>query len=294
MREPAASHVLAVDVGGTKTLIGAVNSTGVISGEWTQPTRVGGDDIDRVATFIAGVAAQTRPAAIGGGFPEYVDAGGALTSHEVLTWEHQPSAAISEALADCGLGSLPLAIESDVRLGALGEACYGAGRGASSFLYVSLGTGLSSTLVIDGVPWPGARGEAIALGEFDAPEGNLESYASGSGITMRYAALSGIQASGEEIVRAARSGDDCAAGVLRTAGKALGDAIAFAVGLIDPQLVVLGGGLGTADTPVTQQALQRYCQRMERRGAARWVSAACGHRSGLLGGAAAAWRALGP
>ncbi|MFV0427734.1 MAG: ROK family protein [Beutenbergiaceae bacterium] len=285
------SLVLSIDVGGTKTLAGIVDRSGAVLAEWTQATRVEGDDVERVAAFVGDLARQHAPLAIGAGFPEYVDSG-TLTSTEVLRWTRQPGEAISAALEQAGI-AVPVIIDSDVRLGALGEARYGAGQSAQSFLYVSLGTGLSSTFVMAGQPWPGARGEAIALGEFPAPNGNLEQFASGTAIAARYARLAGVETTGPAIGDAARHGDHHAVEVLRSAGDALGEALAQAVGLLDPQLVILGGGLGTAGTTLTERARERYQHRTQhRRGAASIVSAQCGHRSGLLGGAAAAWQAL--
>jgi glucokinase len=289
------THVLSVDVGGTKTLLGIVSREGEVAHQQTVATRVGGDDISRVVTIAAKAAQQHRPDAIALGFPEYVDAAGSLTSEEVLTWAHQPREAVGAAVASLGIPADRIVVESDVRLGALGEAVFGAGRGAGSFLYVSLGTGLSCAFVIDGVAWPGARGEAIALGETRAPEGNLEEYVSGSGVQSRYAAMTGHQVTGQETVERALGGDVVAQGILASAGTALGDAIADLAVVLDPALIVRGGGLGSADTPLITEAVAQYRRRTQHRpGSAPVVVASLGDRSGLLGGGVAALRTIDP
>lgn len=291
--------VLAVDIGGTKTLAGIVDRSGRVLAEAEQPTRQPGvDELDRAFRFACWFAAArdaARPLAVVAGVPEYVAADGTVSSCEVLNWERQPATTLAERAAECfaGQGGPPsVEVNSDVRLGALGESAYGAGRGLGSFLYVSLGTGLSSTLVIDGAPWAGARGQAIALGERVLEPGrNLEACASGTGLARRYADRTGDAVPGPEIVRRASAGDAEAAGILRTAGEALGDALADAVELLDPHAVIVGGGLGAAETPLMDAARARYGARAGRRpGAAELLIAACGKRSALLGAAAEAWR----
>lgn len=287
--------VLSVDVGGTKTLLGAIAPDGSVTGETSVPTRIDDDDVARIAQLTAVAASEHLPRAIAIGFPEYVDPHGALTSSEVLSWRKQPAAAVGAALQEHGLTTERIIIESDVRLGALGESVFGAGVGAPSFLYISLGTGLSSTFVVNGEVWRGLRGEAIGLGEFGAPIGNLESYVSGQGVQDRYFAETGHKCAGHEIVERANTGDAIAHKLLLSAGVALGDALHDLVAVLDPSRVVLGGGWGTAKTPLISEAITRYGVRSGRRPlACPVVMAALGSRSGLLGGGVAAFRALTP
>jgi glucokinase len=287
--------VLSVDVGGTKTVFGAIAFDGTVRGETLVPTRIGSDDVLRVAELTAVAAAEHRPSAIAIGFPEYVDPQGALTSSEVLSWTEQPAAVVRAALTAHGFPLERIVIESDVRLGALGESVFGAGLGASSFLYISLGTGLSSAFVVNGEVWRGTRGEAIGFGEFRAPTGNLESYVSGAGVQDRYFAETGQRCTGREIVARANTGDSLAHRLLVSAGVALGDALSDIVAVLDPARVILGGGWGTADTPLVSEALTRYAVRSGRRpDACPVVGASLGFRSGLLGGGVAAFRAVTP
>lgn len=211
----------------------------------------------------------------------------------MLDWAEQPADALRP-----GPG-VPTTVLSDVRAGALGELTFGHGAGAGSLFYVSLGTGLSSALVLDGRIWAGARGEAIALGELGVPgvvdptwNGNLEAYVSGTGVAARFAALTGAAVPGgaRDVVARDAAGDEIAHMVLTTAGAALGHTLAGVVALLDPALVVLGGGLGTADTPLTASATETFDALVARRpDAPALVPSGVPNNAALLGCAAAAW-----
>jgi glucokinase len=183
---------------------------------------------------------------IGIGMPEYVSRTGVVTSSEVLDWMTQP------AVRFASLGEVR--VDSDVRCGALAEATLGAGRGLSSFAYISVGTGLSFTLVIDGQPWQGHRGEAIALGEFpvdgfsNSDATGLEAYSSGGGMQTRYAAVSGKPPAGR-LIDLAIAGDQLANDIIVSGAETLGRCLASLASLLDPQAFVLGGGLGTSNGP---------------------------------------------
>ena len=123
----------------------------------------------------------------------------------------------------------PATVEADVRAAAVAEARLGAGRPYRIVLYVSVGTGISHTLVLDGVPYAGARGNALVLG---SPL--VEDVAGGPAL----ARLAG-RASAEEALA-----DPACAAVVERAAAALGAALAALVNATDPEVVVVGGGLG--------------------------------------------------
>jgi len=298
--------VISIDVGGTKSLVAIVDRHGRIISEWQQPTRFSAeDDVYEVVRFARAcldhVLANDKDepskiVAVAAGFPEYVSADGRLTSHEVLRWTEQPADALARAFVVGGAG-IPIVVESDVRLGARGEATLGAGAHVPSNFYVSLGTGLSSVFVLDSHIWKGARGEAIALGEHTISTpgfANLESFCSGTAIESRYRAEAGEQLTGPEISDRAAHDDDVARYILDTAGAALGDALADIAHVLDPHVIVVGGGLGSTENRVTLAAFERYTHLMSRRiSAPAIVRAQLDHRSSLLGGAVAAWGATG-
>ena len=312
---------LGLDVGGTKVAGGLVDATGEVLHRLSAPTERDGlrDPGFAVSLPLARRLLDLAAAkgllvhGIGLGVPEYVAAGGRVTSAEVMGWDAQPAAAF-------GALGLPVTVQSDVRCGALAEARHGAGRGAGSFLYVSVGTGISSTFVLDGVPWPGARGEAIALGELPvsatlAPGGppTLEPFASGAAILHRYLAAAerapadpdptagepddepvdrplarpiDRPVDGPGIDRAATQGDPLAVRVIDSSAQALAAALHSAVALLDPERVVLGGSLGTSNGRWAHALRDGYAALTARRpGAPALVPAALGPDAGIIGAA---------
>jgi glucokinase len=278
---------VALDAGGSKIAGGLVTPGGEVSTERRVATE--GDGVEQTAALARDLAAAAlarglEVAGVGAGFPEYVDPAGRLTSDEVLNWSAQPRDLLAAAVPGA-----PVRVESDVRCGALAEAQLGAGRGLDSLLYVTLGTGLSSSLVIDGHPHAGHRGEAIALGELaaDVPgwPGNLEDHCSGRGVCERYEALTGVRVDeARTLMQLAAGGDDVAVALLESAGVSLGSAIGDLVAVLDPQAVVLGGGLGSAAGPLRDALDRAYGARAERRPSPPpVVTARLGPRAGLVG-----------
>ena len=223
---------LGVDVGATKISAGVVDlESGAIRARLLVPAEVarGGVAVLHSCVELARrLAADAEPVAVGIGVCETVDLDGRVTSAHSFDWR-----GLDVTAAFAGLRAAH--VESDVRAAALAESVWGAGRGRASFLYVNVGSGISSTLMLEGAPCRGARGNAILIGA-----GPLDAEAAASGVALK----AGYGASAEELDRAAESGDPAAAAALETAGGLLGDAIAFAVNLLDPEIVVLGGGLG--------------------------------------------------
>ncbi|HVN79529.1 MAG TPA: ROK family protein [Terriglobia bacterium] len=148
----------------------------------------------------------------------------------------------------------PAAVEADVRAAALAESAFGAGRPFRLFVYVTVGTGISSCPVVDGVPFTGTHGNALVMASgpltSTCPEcGNrfqsvLEDFASGPALVKRYDMCRPGQAeSAEEVMSAAGDGDTVAVRVVESASEALGSSLAFLINVLDPEAVVVGGGL---------------------------------------------------
>lgn len=213
-------RILGIDVGGTKIAAGIVDvATGAVreGRHWpTEPDR----GPDAVLAELAGCAEQFGPDRIGIGVCELVDPAGRTTSAYTLDWRDRD---LADAFA------VPCTVESDVRAAALAEARFGAGRGYASFLYITISTGISHCLVLDGVPWPGARGNAIVTG--NPP---VELLASGRGLQ---------EATGHARAHDVLTDPDCEPTV-RVAADALAGAIAALVDALDPAALVVGGGLG--------------------------------------------------
>jgi len=237
-----------------------------------------------------------RVEGIGIGVCEIVDQTGDIVSANCLHWT---SADVRRRLSSIA----PVMIEADVRAAALAEARFGAGRGARVFLYVSIGTGIASCLVIDGKPFTGARGATGTMASGPLPGFNeadtkasmpsLEQVASGPALVSRFQAVHGAAQCAEDVLIAAARGNETAAKIVRSGAAALGAGIGGLVNVLDPASVVLGGGLGLNEG-LYREALVESVRRHT------WwhghlevpiVSAATGSAAGVIGAAAIAAKA---
>ncbi len=284
-----------IDVGGTKTAVGLVEvGSGIVRNvqEIDSHAERDADNLHRrlrvvVEELVAG--SEVRPAGVGVVVPELVSPVG-----EVLTDVVIPglSGNLASAWADLGV----TAVEADVRGAALAEARFGHGAGLESFVFVSIGTGISCCFVLDGRPWAGANGAAILLGSgvlVDVPtvgpgprDVPLEAYAGGPALVQRYRDAGGVATSARDVLERSTL-DPVARDVAMSAGRALGRGLAELVNLLDPDAVVVGGGLGSAAGPYRDAAV-------EAARAAIWADAAravpimpsaIGPQAGLVGAA---------
>jgi glucokinase len=224
----------------------------------------------------------------------------------VRAWEGM---ALPDALSDCF--GLPAFMENDANAAALGEATHGAGAGARVVLYVQISTGIGAGLVIDRVLYCG-RGGAGELGHVvvdpHGPQcvcgnrGCLESIASGwalardaecalrdpaPGSELDRLKREDAEPSAEILIRAARRGDETARAIVQPAFSALGTVIANCVNLLDPDLVILGGGItGAPDVllPPMQASLSEQVVH-HLRAPGRLVSSRLGPHAPLIGAA---------
>ena len=294
------STVLAVDVGGTK-LSAALVSRDLevqVAEEVPTPRSLAGCDpglvelaalVDRL--MVRAQDHELRVDAIGLGFPEYTIAD-RLTSREVFAWDVQPTA----MFASSGYG-VPVVVESDVRCAALAEAR--SGKLDGTLFYVSWGTGISSTLVIGGGEClTGRRGEAIGLGEFDVVPvvdaewaGTLEAFASGRGVERRYAELDGGGGLDCRAITAlAAAGQPDARRIVASASSAVAHALRACVALLDPDSLVLGGGIGCSDSLLPRLVSEELATLLTRPNPPRVGQAILGARAGLLGAALVGWQ----
>lgn len=263
-------QVVGVDAGGTKLAAGLVDSG---SGRVIRRRQVpadpqrGGQAVLADCVALAREVACGRAPGIGIGVPELVSPDGQITS--AATWDWRDCDLVS-AFADVG----PVHVESDVRAAALAEARLGAGRGLSCFLYLTIGTGVSHTFVIDGSPWPGAHGNAIVVG---APL--TEWSASGAALAAR----AGLSRAEDVLCRPEHQA------VVDDVARTLAIELARLVNALDPETVIIGGGLGLASAfrlQITELA-REYIYATQTRGLD-ILGAALGRDAGLIGAALAA------
>lgn len=189
---------------------------------------------------------------------------------------------------------IPVIVENDANCAGLGEAIAGAGRGASSMVLLTLGTGIGSAIVLDGKLWTGKGGFASELGhtsiDADGPKcgcgnrGCIELYASATAVARRG------KMDAEEVFRAAARGNRAAKRVADDAAHYLGCALANIVNALDPEVIVLAGGMAKAGRRFMGKAGKTMRERAlkESSRGVRLVTAKLGEDAGLIG---AAWRA---
>ncbi len=294
-----APPLLGIDVGGTKIAAALVDAeTGaMLQREETATAAERGPEavVADIASLVQAVAAGEPVAAIGVGLPELVDAEGTIRSAYLLDWAQ---GGLAERLAAIA----PVRFESDVRAAALAEATLGAGVLHDLFIYISLGTGISSTLVQHGVPLVGARGGALVLstGPLGMPCGScgvwrdfiLEDFASGRALAERYAAATNgdvATTSAHDVLAAAAAGDGEAIAIVDSGAEALGSALGWLVNVLDPEALVIGGGLGLAPGRFHEQLVASTRAHIWNVAAGHLpiVPAGLGHDAGVIGAALA-------
>ena len=212
---------LGVDVGGTKIAAARVDvSRGAVLEARRRPTAPARGP-DAVLADCRALVDELGGGPVGLAVCELVGVDGRVRSAETVDWR------------DTDLTATFDAVESDVRAAAIAEARFGAGRAEPDFLYVTVGTGISHCLMVDGRPRLGVRGAAIGTG---APL--VEQWSSGLALARR----SG-HASAEEALA-----DPAAAHVVEEGAHRLGLALAALVNALDPGAVIVGGGLGLNDS----------------------------------------------
>lgn len=263
--------VVGVDLGGSK-MLATVYRGGQALGSSKRPTRptagAGGLAADLAGTVEAALAAakveRSAPAAIGVGAPGPIDArSGTLVAPPNLGVSDFP---IRACLQDAF--GVPIMVENDVSAGTYGEHRYGAARGRRHVIGVFPGTGIGGGLVLDGRLYRGARGNAGEIGhmimQLDGPMcgcgqyGCLEAVASRSAIARDLIAQAAIgrvpsvaakagtdvrSVRSKAIARVLTAGEPAGIALLERAAERLGIGIANCVNLLNPEMVVIGGGL---------------------------------------------------
>jgi glucokinase len=216
-----------IDVGGTKIAAGLcdLERGSVLARHVVATPRGDGPAALRACAAAAAVVAPAG-APIGLGLCELVDHEGRPRSAQTLDWR---TLDIAAAFAATG----PVIVDSDVRTAGRAEALLGAGRAYSRLVFLNIGTGISYCLLRDGIPDPGARGYAILVG---APV--VEDVAGGHALALL---------AGEADARAVLA-DPEHVGLVAAGASAIGGAIAFLVNALDPDGLVIGGGLGLVDS----------------------------------------------
>ena len=271
--EQLTAPVVGVDVGGTKIAAALVSADGGLLGpvaEAPTPAREGAqavlDTIASLATALidtgapAAQRARLAPVAVGIGSAGVIDAGRgvvASASDAIAGWPGTDIAGgVARRLLAAGVASQDLLVhvDNDVNAYAAGEAWIGAGAG--TVLVVAVGTGVGGAIVLDGHVHHGAHFLAGEMGHMPSGtagsepctcgrSGHLEAIAAGPQIARRYREATGaVDITGAyQVEKLADAGDTVAQRVYREAAIALGKAIAAVVTVLDPERVIVSGGL---------------------------------------------------
>ncbi len=263
-----AGAAIGVDLGGTNCRAALVASAGRIGGVLRMPTRMA-DGYNALLANLAGLCGQLLDDSLTRGLrvsAVVMGAPGIITQDGRVLVSPNLSELNGKALAT-DLGNqlnLPTRVINDANAIGWGEALFGAGRNFSSFLTVTLGTGVGGALVLDRRIWTGADGAAGEIGHLTVtPDGRpcgcgsrgcLEQYASASGIVLGVrerlatgqksllAEVDGADLTSFKVAEAARRGDSLALAVFEEAGRALGLALAGVANLLNLDGVVVTGG----------------------------------------------------
>jgi glucokinase len=298
-----AACALALDVGGTVMKGALVDRDLRVLAELRRPTpRDRGPEaiVDAIAAALDALAARADEDGLkvhhaGVAVPGIVDeeAGRAVYS-ENLGWRDLPLAGMLTART-----GLPVALGHDVRSGGRAEAAIGAAHGIRDVLFMPIGTGISCAAICDGQVISGA-GYAGEIGHLCAePDGAacpcggrgcLETVASAAAIATRFTARTGRPAAGAaEVADWLDRGDRPARAVWDEAVAALAAALAVAVTLFAPELVVIGGGLAESGDRLLVPLREALSAQLTFQRRPRLVRAALGDRAGCLGAGLLAW-----
>jgi len=291
---------LGIDIGGTKIAAGLVTQEGRVVQTDRRPTPLtGGAAILDAALSLAQTlmeAAWEPVTAIGIGTGGQVDAErGVIVSATGLLpgWAGTP---VKDAF-ERAFG-LPCSVDNDVNALAAGEARFGAGRGLETVVYLALGTGVGGALLLGGrihhgATWSGGEfGHLLLTTDPSAPRKTLEDWASGSGLIQTYREMTDYdgEVTGEAIAaEAARDPGGPAARAVTRTGECLGFGLASLANALDPDLIVIGGGLSALGDALLDPA-RRILRQYALPGPARCsvLPAALGAEAAIVGAAALA------
>ncbi|WP_458407393.1 ROK family glucokinase [Anaerotignum sp.] len=306
-------YCFGIDIGGTTVKIGLFSEVGEMVMRWEVPTRKGNDPsglLKDVKDALENCMSEKKIAkenilGIGMTAPGPVTADGVLHNAVNIGWGAVCLAEEAEQI----IGISPVCIGNDARVAALGEAAFGAGKDAKSMLMVTLGTGVGGGVVLNGHILMGESGVAGEIGHMTidpyetetcgcGKKGCLEQYASATGM-VRAAERFLKKTETESVLRqlekvtakdlwdAAKAGDRLANEITDFVCDRLGSAIANAVYLVDPEMIVIGGGVSAAGEFLLDKVAKAYQAKVFAHSRnKKFALAKLGNDAGIMGAAA--------
>ncbi len=263
-------YVFGVDIGGTTVKLGLFDVEGKLLDKWEIPTRIqesGSYILPDIAESIQKKLNEKKiefkeVAGVGVGAPGPVDAQGVVHKAVNLGWG---VFSIRETLEK--ILEIPVMAGNDANVAALGEMWKGGGQGSSDLIVVTLGTGVGGGIIIGGKMLTGATGAGGEIGHIHVEDaetekcgcgnmGCLEQYASATGITrlanrkLQSSSKDSVLRSGEvsakTVFDAVKAKDELAMEVAEEFGKYLGECLAAIACVVNPEVIVIGGGVSKA------------------------------------------------
>lgn len=316
-------YVIGLDLGGTNSVFGIVDSRGDIKA--TTAIKTGGFDsaeayvdacINALQPIIEQVGGIETIKAMGIGAPNANYYKGTIEFAPNLPWAHNGIVPLAQMFSD-RLGGIPVAMTNDANAAALGEMVYGVARGMKNFIVITLGTGVGSGIVVNGQLLYGSDGFAGELGHVTMVRGEegrlcgcgrkgcLEAYCSATGVartarellakTTRPSLLRDIKPediTSLEVSIAAGKGDELANEIYEFTGKMLGEACADFAAFSSPEAFIFFGGMVKAGELIMKPIRESYEKHVMPifRGKAQFlVSGLDGASAAVLGASAVGW-----
>ncbi len=310
---------IGVDVGGSKVLAAEVADDGAVVRAARRSVRnpairqpgarpdaavqVGPEAVqaveDALSAAVAEVSGDRSVTAIGVSLAGLVDHTGDQVRYAThLPWRHDP---VRQRLSE--RWGVPVVMENDANCAAVAEATYGVAVGVSSCLMVTIGTGIGGAILVNGGLVRGANGMAGEFGHHQVVPDGLpcecglvgcwEQYASGNALERLARVALGSHLDGPEVAAVAMAGDHVAREAFVTVGTWLGKGLANLVTVLDPALIVVGGGVsqvGDLLLEPARDALARSVYATSHRKLPPIVAAAAGPAAGAVGAAVLARR----
>jgi glucokinase len=312
--------MIGLDIGGTKISGAVIDSSGAILAKGRRDTPAHDPEgiAEVAANLIRELSRERRIDAVGVACAAFIDRSrSTVVFSPNLAWRDEPLKERLESALD-----LPVILENDANAAAWGEFRFGAAAEADDMVMVTIGTGLGGGIVVDGVLMLGAFGVGAELGHMRVVPNGIrcgcgnrgcwEQYASGSALvrearelivsgTPHAARLNELCAgdpatlSGPDVTRAATEGDPAAVELLADLGAWIGEGLASVAAILDPELIVVGGGVSEAGSLLIDPALAAFRRQLTGRGhrpEARFTLASLGNDAGMIGAADLAARSL--
>lgn len=263
-------YVFGVDIGGTTVKLGFFNVEGELLDKWEIPTRTEEEGSHILPDIAASIQKkieekQITPeiiAGVGVGAPGPVDSEGVIHKAVNLGWE---TFSIKKTLEE--IVHMPVMAGNDANVAALGEMWRGGGQGSNDLIVVTLGTGVGGGIIVGGKVLTGATGAGGEIGHIHVEDneteacgcgnkGCLEQFTSATGITRlanrklktsdKDSVLRGGEITAKTVFDAVKAKDELAMEVAEEFGRYLGNGLASIACVVNPEAIVIGGGVSKA------------------------------------------------